>query len=43
MVAEGIETLDQARFCEQLGCEIAQGYWFYRPLNAGDMTDLLQN
>ena len=32
VVAEGVESRDQADFLKELGCEIAQGYFFSRPL-----------
>jgi diguanylate cyclase (GGDEF)-like protein len=32
IVAEGIETADQAEFLATLGCAFGQGYWFSRPL-----------
>ncbi|MGM0435226.1 MAG: EAL domain-containing protein, partial [Pseudomonadota bacterium] len=34
VVAEGIETPDQARTLLGLGCELAQGFWFARPMEA---------
>ncbi|MDW5377486.1 EAL domain-containing protein [Halomonas sp. HP20-15] len=36
VVAEGIEQRQQAELLASLGCEYAQGYWFSRPLAAGD-------
>jgi diguanylate cyclase (GGDEF)-like protein len=33
VVAEGIETPEQAFQLQQLGCEYAQGYWFAKPLD----------
>ncbi|HLL67343.1 MAG TPA: EAL domain-containing protein [Micromonosporaceae bacterium] len=33
-VAEGIETLEQAEHIRDLGCDLAQGYWFGKPLPA---------
>jgi diguanylate cyclase (GGDEF)-like protein/PAS domain S-box-containing protein len=41
IVAEGVETEDQLRVLETLGCDLAQGYLFSRPLPATEMTDLL--
>ena len=36
VVAEGVETLQQAEILKQLGCEFGQGYLFSRPLTAAD-------
>ena len=36
VVAEGIETEPQARMLTNMGCEVAQGYLFYKPLKAAD-------
>jgi diguanylate cyclase (GGDEF)-like protein len=41
VVAEGIETLEQARRLEALGCTSGQGYLFSRPLEAAALTALL--
>ncbi|MEE3719224.1 EAL domain-containing protein [Tumidithrix elongata RA019] len=32
VVAEGVETLEQAMYLKQIGCEFAQGYYFEKPL-----------
>ncbi len=40
-VAEGVETADQVRALEQLGCDMGQGYYFARPLAAEAVTELL--
>jgi len=34
VVAEGIETADQAQFLVEQGCVLGQGYWFSKPLTA---------
>jgi len=36
VVAEGIETEEQLAFLKQLNCDIAQGYYFAKPLNKED-------
>jgi EAL domain-containing protein (putative c-di-GMP-specific phosphodiesterase class I) len=38
IVAEGIETQDQAARVVELGCEYAQGFWFARPMSADDLA-----
>jgi diguanylate cyclase (GGDEF)-like protein/PAS domain S-box-containing protein len=42
VVAEGVETNEQAAFLKQLRCKYAQGYFFSRPLNAQHAGELLQ-
>ena len=39
-VAEGVETPEQARHLEALGCKVAQGYFFSKPL-PGEALDAL--
>ncbi len=34
VVAEGVETKEQAQFCAQHGCDLLQGYYFSRPIPA---------
>ena len=43
VLAEGVESLDQARLLRRLGCGYAQGYYFSRPLPCDDFTALLQS
>ena len=40
-VVEGVETLAQLEALRVLGCEVAQGYYFARPLSAGAFGKLL--
>lgn len=42
IVAEGVETEQQARELTRLGCHSGQGYYFHRPLSGGDVLNLLQ-
>jgi diguanylate cyclase (GGDEF)-like protein len=37
VVAEGVETLEQAQVLEDLGCDTLQGYVFARPMSAQDI------
>ena len=36
-IAEGIETAEDAKVCAELGFELAQGYYFRRPLPASEI------
>jgi EAL domain-containing protein (putative c-di-GMP-specific phosphodiesterase class I) len=42
VVAEGVETRDQLMFLREQGCRQGQGYYFCRPLPAGECADLLR-
>jgi diguanylate cyclase len=42
VIAEGVENQAQADFLQQQGCFQAQGYHYYKPLSADDVTKLLQ-
>lgn len=37
VVAEGVETQDHAALLKSVGCDLAQGYWFARPMPAHDV------
>ncbi len=39
VVAEGVETPEQACALQSLGCEFAQGYWYSRPLPANEIEN----
>ncbi|MFG1358675.1 putative bifunctional diguanylate cyclase/phosphodiesterase [Xanthobacter pseudotagetidis] len=42
VVAEGVETVGQARFLKARGCEFAQGYLFARPMPATGVSAFLR-
>lgn len=42
VVAEGVETEEQAAILRRLGCDVGQGWLFGRPLDGGQTAQLLQ-
>jgi diguanylate cyclase (GGDEF)-like protein/PAS domain S-box-containing protein len=42
-VAEGVETLAQLQELATLGCDVAQGYYFARPVTAAAFSSMLTN
>jgi EAL domain-containing protein (putative c-di-GMP-specific phosphodiesterase class I) len=42
VVAEGVEGLEHADALRDLGCDVAQGYHYARPMPVTDVTALLQ-
>ena len=43
VVVEGVETAAQLQFMKKSGCDIAQGYFFTRPLSPEVMVGWLKN
>ena len=41
IIAEGVETEDQVAFLKAAGCEMIQGYYFYRPVPEEEFAGLL--
>ena len=42
VVAEGVETEEQMKFLREIGCDLAQGYYFSRPIAVEDFEKLLK-
>ncbi len=43
VVAEGVETAEQAEYLQRKGCEQVQGFYFSKPVSAEEFEDLLKN
>ncbi len=41
IIAEGTETKEQVEFLKTIGCDYAQGYYFYRPMDAEHIEELI--
>ena len=41
VVAEGVETEEQLTFLQEAGCDMIQGYYFYRPMSEEEFSKLL--
>jgi diguanylate cyclase (GGDEF)-like protein/PAS domain S-box-containing protein len=41
VIAEGVETAEQVEHLRELGCVLAQGIWFSPPLEADQVTEIL--
>ncbi|MEI9813186.1 MAG: EAL domain-containing protein [Acidobacteriota bacterium] len=42
VIAEGIETAEQARMLREMGCEMGQGFFYSKPVAASDAETLLR-
>lgn len=41
VVAEGVETKEQLEFLQSVGCDMIQGYYFYKPMPEEEFAELL--
>jgi EAL domain-containing protein (putative c-di-GMP-specific phosphodiesterase class I) len=42
VVAEGVETKEQATFVKNLNCDVIQGYYFDKPMPASEFIKRLK-
>lgn len=42
VIAEGVETEEQEFYLRQRGCQLAQGYWYSRPLEPKDFENFVR-
>ncbi|MCR5233375.1 MAG: EAL domain-containing protein [Lachnospiraceae bacterium] len=43
VIAEGVETKEQLDFLASINCDIAQGYYYSRPIPVGEFEEFLKN
>ncbi|MDR3491874.1 MAG: bifunctional diguanylate cyclase/phosphodiesterase [Gammaproteobacteria bacterium] len=43
VLAEGVETVDQLNFLRDNGCDLIQGFYFSKPIDPEEITELLKN
>ena len=43
VIAEGVETAEQARYLLNHGCTLLQGYHYARPISAHQVVDLIRS
>ena len=42
VIAEGVESLEQVKVLEDIGCDIIQGYYFSKPIPAKDIISFME-
>ncbi len=42
-VSEGVETDEQVEFLREIGCDMIQGYYYYKPMPVKDFEELVKN
>lgn len=42
VVAEGVERAHQVTLLRELGCDLAQGYYFSKPLSSDEVSSLMR-
>ena len=42
VIAEGVENAEQLAFLQEAGCDMIQGYYFYKPISEEEFTTILQ-
>jgi len=42
LIAEGVETKEQLSFLTSIGCDVIQGFYFYRPMPADAVSKILR-
>ena len=43
VLAEGVETEEQVKYLRKHGCDMIQGYYFYKPMPASEVQKLICN
>ena len=43
IITEGVETMEQSDFLEGIGCDIAQGYFYGKPMPIEEFEQLLKD
>ena len=43
VVAEGVETEEQKEFLKKVGCDFAQGFYFYQAISVEEFNELLKS